>query len=433
MENTESAAVKKMQQFDIGIVGGGIVGLALVASLVALNQQQNKKLNIALYEQFPAKFKQPESEDDWDLRVSAITPASSQLFKSIGVWDQIAEHRIAPYQGMQVWDSLGDGKIEFSAEDLKLPFLGHIIENRVMRKVLWQWLELQAADPDSGVELFCPVTLNSAQYSAAQQLTSLELQKNNGNHEQHQLKLAVAADGANSWLRRQLGLRHSERAYGHQALVTTIRTEQPHQQICRQAFMSSGPLALLPLADPHTCSIVWSADDQKATELQNYSPTQLAGAIAAAMDHRLGEVALITDNGFFPLRMRHATHYGEAGIALVGDACHTVHPLAGLGMNLGLMDAAMLAQVICENDQSLENPGDALLMRRYQRRRKAEITSVLLAMDSFRLLFGSKFIPLVQLRNFGLKMTDRLGPIKNLFAGYAVGNKADTPVLARVK
>ncbi len=399
--------------YDLIISGGGMVGAMLVC---ALGQTD---LNIALLEGTPLERIQPNTKLDY--RVSAINRASQRIFAAVGAWENMTAWRVSPFRAMQVWDAAGSGQIHFDSADLGEPLLGWIIENRVIQAAL-----LERAQQLPAVTLRCPAALESAE----------PLTENGG--WQVQLtdgcvlttRLLVGADGAQSKVRRLADIDASGWDYDQQAVVANVRTAEPHQETAWQRFLPAGPLAFLPLADGR-CSIVWSTAPETADELLARDEADFARMLADAFDRRLGEIVEVGPRSAFPLRLQHARAYVKPGLALIGDAAHVVHPLAGQGVNLGLLDAATLAEVILDALATGHDFSSIKTLRRYERRRKGDNLLMLGVMDGFKRLFGNTLPPVRLLRNLGLNLTDAIGPLKNGIARRAMGLDGDLPRLAR--
>lgn len=279
-----------MQQADVIIIGSGVVGLTLAGILA------DTDLDIVLLE---AKPDLPTwTPGDYQLRVSAITRASQQVFRHISVWQDILNMRISPYRKMCVWDSTGNGAIHFDAADIGEPELGHIIENAVMQQALLN--RIQQAD---NIHILPNCQLQTLDVTGSNPIVTA------ANNTQFSAKVLVGADGAQSWLRDKCNIDLHSKAYGHTAIVATLKTEKPHELTASQRFMPKGPLAFLPLADPHYSSIVWSSQTEQATTLLSLDDTAFAKATADAFDYRLGDIELVSKRVSFPLTMRHVKHY----------------------------------------------------------------------------------------------------------------------------
>jgi 2-octaprenylphenol hydroxylase len=397
-----------MAEFDIGIVGAGIAGGALACAL------QDSDYRIALVEASPLLLQVSSTGvgvDGFDSRVSAITPASQQFLTSLGAWDGILQHRVCPYQYMRVWDGEGTGVIDFSADEVQAERLGHIIENRVITS------SLMSKVVESGrVTLFNPARVEDV---LRRDCGSPSLVLEDG--QQLDCELLVGADGALSKLRELAQFKTREWDYGHHALVCTVETQLSHESTAYQRFMKSGPLAFLPLADidgHHYCSIVWSIESSEVDAIVALEDEEFLNRLQQSFEGRLGHLRACSRRVAFPLRQRHAIDYVQPGLALVGDAAHTIHPLAGQGINLGLQDVAVLAQELL---QSTSSPGDLALLKRYQRQRKGDNLLMMAAMDGFKQLFGQGPLPLRVMRGIGMRLANRAGPVKQEIMRRAMG------------
>jgi 2-octaprenylphenol hydroxylase len=401
------------RDYDIVIVGAGMVGAALVCAL------GGARLRVALIEAQPFSHEWPA--DSFDQRVSAITRASQNIFTSLGVWEDMCAARISPYRDMHVWDATGNGVIHFDSADIGEPVLGHIIENRVIQSALLK--RVAALDT---VELITPASVASFDVQADHVEVSLD------NGRIINAALIVGADGGRSPLRELAGIKVSGWSYKQEAVVARIETSASHQQTAWQRFMPDGPLAFLPLSDGSS-SIVWSTSPEHARELLAMDDSSFLDALQKSFGDKLGSMLGCGPRARFPLRMQHARQYTQPRLALVGDAAHTIHPLAGQGVNLGLADAAALAEVLVQAHRQHRDIGEHRVLRRYERWRKGDNLTMITSMESFKRLFGSR-TPLVRwLRNTGLRLTDKLGPAKNMIMRQAMGMEGELSQLARGK
>lgn len=300
-----------MQQYDVLIIGGGMVGLTLACAL------GQSALRVAVIEAYEPQ--DMAADADYALRVSAINKSSQQVFEHIHAWQGMLQRRACAYQQMHVWDATGDGKIHFDAADLGTDGLGHIIENRVVQYALYE----QARQLDS-VQLICPAEITEIDYQPLGSRVSLR------DGRCLSATLLVGADGAQSTVRRAAQIELEQAAYQQKGVVAIVKSTRHHQDTAWQRFLPSGPLAFLPLSDGR-CSIVWSADDQRADELLAMDGQAFCRELEQAFDYTLGAVEAVSERAAFPLVRRHATHYVKPGLALIGDAAHTIHPLAGQG------------------------------------------------------------------------------------------------------
>jgi 2-octaprenylphenol hydroxylase len=403
--------VADAQQFDIAVVGAGIAGSALAAALSGTG------LSIALVEAQPLESPALPVETDvcgFDPRVSALTPRSRALLEILGAWQAIADYRLCPYRHMTVWDAEGTGEIEFDSAEVDVPALGYIVENRAIVAALLAQLSA-AADITAfgGVRVQDCTRLDSGR-------VQLELEQGGA----LEADLLVAADGALSRVREMMAFRTREWDYGHRAIVCTVQFAQPHQATAWQRFLPSGPLALLPLPEGqgrHYCSIVWSVSEALVDGLLALEDEAFCAELERASEVRLGRVLASSPRFAFPLRQRHAVDYVQPGVALVADAAHTIHPLAGQGINLGLQDVAALSEEILAGQARGVGPGQEQLLRRYQRRRKGENLLMMGAMDGFKRLFEEQALPLRWLRNAGMRGVGQMLPLKRQLMRHAMG------------
>lgn len=396
--------------YDVVIVGAGMVGLAL-GKLLA-----EQELSIAIIDANPA----PTATDADHFRVSAISRASQTLLTQLNVWNDTLLANACAYDSMHVWDDVGGGQLTFEAAALGEADIGHIIPNSDIQLALWQSLEAYQQ-----VHLLAPVTLTNADWNN----TGVTLTTADG----HTLsgQLAVAADGAHSWLRQQSHLHLDHYDYDHHAIVATVACELSHQACARQSFLDSGPLALLPLKQPHQCSIVWSTTPQHANALLGQSDDQFSASLQSAFGAALGELKVISKRLSFALTSRHVSEYVADGMALVGDAAHTIHPLAGQGVNLGLMDAASLAQIIADNQRQGRSFASKQALRPYERWRRSENQLMIDAMVAIKTLFSKHPEPISTVRSWGMNRINNNAFLKRQMIKLAMGIEGDLPEIAR--
>lgn len=399
------------RSFDCVIVGGGMVGAALACALLG------KGLAVALVEARPPARDWPPGEID--LRVSAISRASQRLLTRLGAWERILELGASPYRQMRVWDAVGGGRIHFDSEDLGETDLGHIVENRVVQLALWEQLECAEE-----VTLVCPGGITDIE----RQDDGWRLLLTDGRY--LGARLLVGADGRDSLVRALAGIATEGSEYGQRAIVATLVSERWHQETAWQRFLPTGPLALLPLRDGH-CSLVWSASDALARELLTLDDGAFADALTDASDACLGRLRPEGPRAAVALRAQHAKTYVEPGLALIGDAAHAIHPLAGQGVNLGFLDAAALVEALDLALQRRRDIAGLWTLRHYERARRGDNQLMLSAMDAFKRLFSHDQQPVATLRSLGLDLADRLTPVKRLFIAQALGLDPHLPALAR--
>ncbi|MCG8487059.1 MAG: UbiH/UbiF/VisC/COQ6 family ubiquinone biosynthesis hydroxylase [Chromatiales bacterium] len=395
---------------DLLIVGGGMVGSALACAMAE-----------AGFEVMVIDVREPARswpEDEVDLRVSALTRASQRILENLQAWPRMVDMRVSPYDKMEVWDAGGNGRIHFSAAEIGEMDLGHIVENRVTQLALWERLETYP-----NVQLRFPERISNLLLG---EVPEVVLQTG----ERLTAKLVVAADGRDSEIRHLAGIDTRGWEYDQHAIVATITPQRFHDNTARQRFMSSGPLALLPIDDGR-CSIVWSTSPTHAESLMSLDDPSFCQELTQASEAVLGTIQSVGPRGLFPLRLEHAETYIQPGLALIGDAAHAMHPLAGQGVNLGLMDAMTLADVLIEAGEAGRSIGSMATLRRYERARKGANIAMLGAMDGFKRLFSNEVPPLRLIRNVGLNLADRSGFLKHQIMRRAMGMIGDRPRLAR--
>lgn len=365
---------------DILIKGGGMVGLLAAVALSKAGFEVCVEEKTAL-EKHPQETS-PQSNEDVDLRVSSITPVSVKIFQSLGVWDDIQKSRVSPFEQIKVWEDHSEEALIFDGKKIGENPLGYIIENRVIKQVL----------------------LNSYIKNTAKNITSTDF-----TDAKTEIKLMIAADGAHSETRKQAGIECEIKNYHQQALVAHIATSKPHQKIARQRFLTTGPLGFLPLSDQHRCSIVWSQQDNLAKTLSAMSEVEFNSALQDAFGSELGELRVVSPRLIFPLKMQSAKHYIQPKLALIGDAAHTIHPLAGYGVNMGFLDAMTLAHLLKTARLEKRNIGGLHTLRKYERTRKSENLLMQKIVDSFTL-------PV--LRHAGIKVTEKFQYLNHFFMNW---------------
>ncbi|MEC7470381.1 MAG: FAD-dependent monooxygenase [Pseudomonadota bacterium] len=383
------------------MVGSGNVGLALARAI------KDSTVSVVVIDTSP--IHKPLS-DEPELRVSAINAANQQALSELAVWQALPENRLSPYTHMQVWDHDSFGRIAFNCDDLGAPSLGHIVENQALVNALFEVVKTQ-----QNVTLLPSVRIDKVLAGKSETMLMLN------NDDVVSCRLVVGADGANSAIRQHGNFPLTFKDYGHTAIVATVRTELPHGKVARQVFTPSGPLALLPLRDPNLCSIVWSQTSETAQSLLAQDNAEFAKGLQIAMNGEVGHITVESARMHFPLTMRYARQWLSDGLVIIGDAAHTIHPLAGQGANLGLQDAFALAdsiqQLVCD-----EKPFYlARHLRPFERARKAEAVKMIAAMEGFKQLFGGDN-PLKKLvRGVGMRTADAIPGIKQKFITQAMG------------
>ncbi|MCM2678892.1 FAD-dependent oxidoreductase [Echinimonas agarilytica] len=399
-----------MNSVDIIVVGGGMVGLSAALSAA------NNGYQVAVADAAPAPQK---ASDAISNRVSAINLNSQHWLTQLGAWQGIEAQRATPFQWMHVWQSDQPGEVTLKGSDLAgqtgASELGHIVENNVVASALHQQAQAHA-----NIQLFQHVQCQQLNLGEREAWLTLEDGTMLG------AQLVVAADGANSWCRQQASLPITFRDYGHHAIVATVKTQRPHEHCARQAFTEHGPLAFLPLHQPDLCSIVWSVPPEVATEISALDNPAFAKKLTAAFDATLGVCELVSQPTVIPLTMRYARQWLKPRLVLMGDAAHTIHPLAGQGVNLGFGDAQAWAEQLQalanrSNQDEVLDLGDVNHWRGYERARKAAAMEMIAGMDAIKFTFSAHPAPLKTLIGLGMNLVDKAPVIKTQLIKKAMG------------
>ncbi|MGQ7844129.1 UbiH/UbiF/VisC/COQ6 family ubiquinone biosynthesis hydroxylase [Granulosicoccus sp. 3-233] len=401
--------------YDVIIVGGGMVGSLLAAALAL-----DGVLKIAVLEQREPEPFVPGTQPPYDVRVSALSIATQRMLNNVGAWQGILDRRACPFRQMKVWDGEADGSTHFRADDIGAPELGHIVENRVLQLALLDTIKAART-----VDYLCPASLVG--YRQGKDRVICELSDGRSTVT---ARLLVGADGARSTVRELAGIELEHSSYPHHALVATVDTELGQQDITWQRFQPTGPEAMLPLCG-HRASLVWYHDEEHVRQLKALSDEAFIEALQASFPAELGGIRGVLERGSFPIVKAHARQYVAERVALVGDAAHTVHPLAGQGVNLGMLDAAALAEVILDGGAGTRDAGQRRRLRRYERWRRGENAMMISILDGFYHAFKPQPGGVRSLRSAALNMADRAGPLKSLVMRYAMGTAGDLPALAR--
>ena len=400
--NTQTARPRRRRSnaLDVVVAGGGMVG---AATALALSREGLEVMVVEARE--PAPW-DPDAEVD--LRVVALAPSSARLLDDIGAWQPILARRANAYRHMHVWDAAHGAALDFDAADLDRESLGWIVENALVQHVLWQALDA------AGVRRECPARVVAFTASGEGVRVTLD-------DDRHlDARLLVAADGAASPLRATAGIGTRGRDYAQRGVVAHVRFERQHQDTAWQRFLADGPLALLPLADGR-CSIVWTLPEARAREVLALDDAAFRDALGVASDFRLGRVTACSPRAGFPLRLQLAERYHAERLALIGDAAHVVHPLAGQGVNLGLRDVAELRDAVAAAYQAGRDIGSDAVLRRYARRRRSADTLDAWSFDALQRVYASDLAPAIALRGWGVLAVDRCKPLKRRLAAHAAG------------
>lgn len=401
------------RDFDIVVVGGAMAGAA--AAALFATAPGTRSLRIALVEPRPAT--PPATQDPFDLRVSALSRASQQLLERTGAWPAVLARGAAPYERMVVWEQRshpeGPAALRFDAAELGEPDLGHIVENRAVQAAL------VVRAQEAGVVLL------------REELSALEpgdaaIRVTLAGTRDYRAGLVIGADGSDSAVRKFAGIDVRGWGYEQRAVVTHLAPERPHAATAWQRFLDTGPIALLPLSDGRV-SLVWTTTPVLAEELTACSDEEFSARVTAASAGILGTLSCSAPRASFPLRLLHAKHYAATRVALVGDAAHTVHPLAGQGINLAFLDVAALVEVAGDALAAGDDPGERRALRRYERWRKAEALPAIALLDGIQRLFQGDGEFQSRLRRSGLELVQAARPLKRVFMQRALGLSGEVP------
>jgi 2-octaprenyl-3-methyl-6-methoxy-1,4-benzoquinol hydroxylase/2-octaprenylphenol hydroxylase len=396
----EASTRRRAPELDVAVVGGGMVGAAAALALARAG------FSTALLEARPPMMW--NACDEVDLRVVGLAPSSVALLDELGVWTSIRDARAGPYAHMHVWDAESGAAIDFDAANEGHDLLGYIVENNLVQWTLWHALEA------AGVRRLCPAEVKG--FEAREDRIQLEL----ADGETLAAGLLVAADGAASPLRQLAGIGTRGRDYAQRAVVAHVRTERPHENTAWQRFLSSGPLALLPLADGRS-SIVWSLPEADAQRVLVLDDQAFLDELGLASDFQLGRIVATTPRAAFPLKLQLAERYQAERMVLLGDAAHAVHPLAGQGVNLGLRDVAELRDSLFAARTAGRDIGAEHVLRRYARRRRSADTLDALGFDALARIYAWQSPALVTARGLGVRLLDHLAPLKRRILEHAAG------------
>jgi 2-polyprenylphenol 6-hydroxylase len=398
VQESVTAPTSSTALLDVVIVGGGIVGASLALAM------RSADVTVGLIDE---RRPEMQRQGGWDSRVYALSPGNAAWLERLGVWRALAQERLCRVETMRISGDEAQGHLEFDAYEAGLRELAWIIEHGELHRALWRELVLAPY-----LELYCPAQCIDLVWERdCARLTLADGRVLTA-------RLVVAADGADSWVRERTGVSTYTFDYRETGVVANLATERDHEEVAYQWFRRDGVLAFLPLPG-RRISIVWSAPNPHAQALLSAAPVELAHRVESASAGALGRLEVITPARGFPLRRQHVSALVEPRAALVGDAAHNVHPLAGQGMNVGLRDARELAGVL-GGREAQRDCGDYALLRRYERARKEDILAVELTTDALQKLFGSRAVSLARLRNLGLALVDAQPQLKNLFVRHAI-------------
>lgn len=389
------------QRVDVTVQGAGMVGLFAALRLA------REGLSVTVLDgERPPVWRGRGGE--YRLRVSALNRHTETLLAAAGVWEGIAGARVSPFRAISVEDAAGGGRVHFDAAEVGEPHLGHIVENDLVRAMLARGCR------EAGVHFSVPAAVTG--WQAGDEALLLDL----GDGRELQAGLLVGADGAGSAIREQAGIGVRGQGYGQRAVVAAVETAEPHRESARQRFLAGGPLAFLPLADGRS-SIVWSLPEAEAEAVLALDDAPFLEVLNAAAGGLVGGVTASGPRVAFPLHRLHAERYIAPRVALIGDAAHVIHPLAGQGANLGFRDAETLAAEVAAAHGRGRDPGGTATLRRYERARRGDNLAVQAAMEAFHQVFTRGEAPVIALRSLGFNLTDHLPPLKHAFMRLAMG------------
>lgn len=384
-------------EFDVVIVGGGLVGLSLAAAL------RDSGLKLALIE--PSEPAPALAEDSWDTRVYAVSPGAAAFLEKCGAWERLPRERVTRLEAMRIYGDDARSRLDFSAYDAGLRELAFIVENGRLQHALWQAARAH-------VKVYCPA--NWVALELAADSGSLRLEDGT----EIAARLVVGADGAESRVRAQAGIAVTPSDYGQLGVVANFSCEKPHGGVAFQWFRRDGVLALLPLPG-NRVSMVWSIGEERGRELAALAMAELAAEVEAASHGVLGVLRFITRAAAFPLKLQRVTNFIKPRLALVGDAAHNVHPLAGQGLNLGFRDARELAAVLADRGVQ-RDCGDYALLRRYERARREDVLVMQFTTHALQKLFNNDVVWLAGARNLGLRLANWQPQLKSFLVHHAV-------------
>ncbi len=412
--------------FDLIIVGGGLVGASLACALA------DSSLRIAIIEAFPFKSDDSEYQPAFDARSVALSYTSKQVFDGIDLWPSINKLGVAAIKKIHISDRGHAGITRLNADDENVEALGYVVETRVIGKALFESLNKQ-----KNITLIAPAKLKNFDLNADFASADIEITNSNNLVESKTLtaKLLVAADGDNSVVRRLSGVRIKQRNYEQSAVIANIATDQPHNNQAFERFTDSGPLALLPMAatddERNRYSLVWTVNNSEQEEMMGWNDETFLLKLKQRFGERAGQFTHVSKRHAYPLSLMRAKEHVRERLAIIGNAAHTLHPVAGQGFNLGLRDVAALSQVIIDASRENKDIGSLTTLQIYADWRKRDHIQTAMATDGLVRLFSNNFLPLAALRNLGLLVVDLVPPLKKVFARHAMGFVGKLPRLGR--
>lgn len=408
--------------YDLIIVGGGMVGASLACALA------DTPLRIAVIEARPFDSRQQPS---FDARTVALAYGSRQIFDAMGIWDRIEALGVTPIRSIHVSDRGHIGSTHLQAAQQGIDAMGYVVETRILGQVLGQQLAQQ-----DNVTLYCPAVVKEASFSQARAAVTIDM---DGERQELTTSLLVAADGGDSFIRNNSGIETLTLDYRQCAVISNVAVDRPHHYIAYERFTETGPMALLPSRDPsagaesieNVFALVWTVRPDQVEEMMSWDEATFLSQLQQRFGDRAGQFVRTSTRHVYPLKFLQTREHVRSHLAVIGNAAHTLHPVAGQGFNLGLRDVAVLAQVLVDGMAEGYNPGDLRLLQRYADWRKRDHLQTSLATDSLVRLFSNNFLPLALARNVGLTLLDILPPAKKLLLRHAMGYVGKLPRLAR--
>ncbi len=395
-------------RFDVIINGAGLVGSSIAIGLAKAG------FKVLVIEFHPLEKLYPQ--DDYGLRVSAFTPSSKKWLEYVDAWDGLQHTgRITPFLHMHVWDEGGMGELTFDAVGTGSDALGWIMDNEATQGVL-----IDRALQLDNITILANTKLESFEKIAGDVCVTLS------NGDQYVTELIVGADGGRSMVRDWANIPTTGWSYGQKTIVGQVRPEKSHENTCWQRFLDNGPLALLPLNDGR-CSLAWHTTYEEADELLALDPDDFSDRLSEGLQWKFGRIEIAGKLGAYPLRLNHAQMYVRENFALAGDAAHSIHPLAGLGVNIGYLDSATLVEELINAKKAGISLGDLTMLKRYEKRRKAHNMLIMGSMDLFKRSSTSQSKVIKGVRNLGLSATNKLPFVKRKLARMAMGYYGDIP------
>lgn len=417
--------------FDLIIIGGGLVGASLACALT--QSQPESSLRIAIIEAFPFTAGDDEFQPAFDARSVALSYTSKQVFEGIGLWPSINKLGVAPIKKIHVSDRGHAGITRLNAADENVEALGYVVETRVIGKALFD-----AINKQTNVTLLAPAKLKNFNLLAEQAEVMIETGVGDDVESKTlTTKLLVAADGGDSVVRRLSGVRIKQRNYEQSAVIANVATDQPHNNQAFERFTDSGPLALLPMAstkdNENRFSLVWTIKSEQQEEMMAWDDETFLSKLQQRFGKRAGQFTQVSQRYAYPLSLMRAQEHVRERLAIIGNAAHTLHPVAGQGFNLGLRDVAALSQVIIDTlrEDKSSDIGALSNLNTYAQWRRRDHIQTAMATDSLVRLFSNNFLPLAALRNLGLLVVDLVPPLKKVFARHAMGFVGKLPRLSR--